>query len=231
MKHIAIIPARSGSKRLPNKNLKIFVNKPLIAWTIDAALQSKVFSEVIVSTDCQSIADVAIEFGAKVPFLRDSTLASDDAKSADVAMDVIEKLALSGEDEFTWLQPTSPLRTSECIRQAMQQFKLTEADSLVSVTECEHSPLWSCQVSENNQLSSLIAEQALLENSQSLPTYFRFNGAIYINQVGRFKQSCAFYSSIAKTTAFKMPNTKSVDIDTELDFMFAELIMQQGLNE
>jgi CMP-N-acetylneuraminic acid synthetase len=144
---LAIIPARGGSKRLPRKNILDLVEKPLISWTIEAALGSKYIDRTIVSTDSQEIADISKKYGADVPFMRSIDLANDESTSIDVVLNLLKKLEEVGElyDYIILLQPTSPLRTTQHIDESVELLQLTNSDAVISVCEAEHSPLW-CNV-------------------------------------------------------------------------------------
>ena len=140
---IAIIPARKGSKGLPGKNIKDLIGKPMIAYSIEEALKSKHIKEVVISTDCKEIQEVALKFGAKSPFLRPEHLATDNAKAVDNYIYVIDRLNKEfGYDvkDFVVLQPTSPLRKVEDIDGSIELFKGKNADSVISFTE-EHHPI------------------------------------------------------------------------------------------
>ena len=145
MKNLAIIPARSGSKGLPDKNIKPLLGKPLMAYSIEAAIASGVFDEVMVSTDSEKYAEIAKSWGANVPFLRSKVTASDTASSWDMADEVLnnyrDKFGLTF-DTFCLLQPTSPLRTAENIRAAYYLYSQKAKFAVVSVCETEHFPLW-----------------------------------------------------------------------------------------
>ena len=180
---VALIPARAGSKRLINKNLLLLVGKPLIAWTIEAALYSPEIDDVVVSTDSIDIKQVAIEFGASVPFMRPNVLAHDTATTDDVLMHAIEVLKLTPSDVIVLLQPTSPLRDYEDIANALSQFNDENVQGVVSVCECEHSPMWSNTLPENMQMGSFIKPEIAGKRSQDLPRYYRLNGAIYAYRV------------------------------------------------
>jgi len=224
---VALIPARAGSKRLVNKNLLPLAGKPLIAWTIEAALNCPLIDDVIVSTDSVDIKHVAIEYGADVPFIRPSSLSHDTATTDDVLMHAIEKLNLNSSDILVLLQPTSPLRSSKDINNALSLLTTEQVQGVVSVCECEHSPLWSNTLPENGTMGDFIRPEIATKRSQDLPAYYRLNGAIYAYNVSFLKKyKCRFYSDEIKATI--MPGDKSVDIDNELDFKLAEFLMSQG---
>ncbi|MFI3202186.1 MAG: pseudaminic acid cytidylyltransferase [Eubacteriales bacterium] len=222
---LAIIPARGGSKGVPRKNIKLLSNKPLIEYTIEAALQSKIFEEVVVSTDDEEIAEIAKSCGATIPFMRPANLALDLTTSDEVIKNVLDSYNKSGRvfTEVCKLQPTSPLRTSKMIQEAYELMQIKEKDFLVSVCECEHSPLWAGKLDKEHSLDEFIIEEAKTACRQALEPYYRLNGAIYMAKSTAFIQNGSFLG--ANGLAFIMKQEDSIDIDTELDFKLAELIM------
>ena len=226
MKILAIIPARGGSKRLPNKNILDLNGKPLIKWTIEAALECNEIDTVMVSTDSSNIADIAIQAGAEVPYLRSAELSSDTASSSDVVLDVINYYESIGNefDVVILLQPTSPLRTTNDIKNAIKLFEEKKANSVVSVTECEHSPLWCNTLQPNLKMDNFISDKLKNIRSQDLPKYFRLNGAIYLVNIKQFIEAKTFI--LNNTYSLIMPQINSVDIDSLLDFKYAEIIIK-----
>ena len=184
MNNLAIIPARSGSKGLKDKNIKLLNGKPLIAYSIEAAKKSEIYSHILVSTDSERYGEIAIQYGAEVPFYRSEENASDVASSWDVVKEVLKKYQEMGIvfDTFTLLQPTSPLRKYEDIKKAYELFKEKDAIAVVSVCEMEHSPLWSNTLPENNSLSGFLRADSNKQR-QKLETFYRINGAIYMADV------------------------------------------------
>ncbi|MGN1176930.1 MAG: cytidylyltransferase domain-containing protein [Roseburia sp.] len=227
MKNIAIIPARSGSKGLKNKNIKLLNGKPLLAYTVEAALQSGLFDCVHVSTDSEQYADIAREFGADVPFLREVELASDTSSTWDALRFVIKKYEELGQkfDTVCLLQPTSPLRDATDIKNAYQIFEKKKAESVISVCETEHSPLLCNTLKESGSMKGFI-DMKKVGRRQELSTYYRLNGAIYIQTVDLLMQGGDLYGD--KSYAYVMEKEHSVDIDDETDFMFAEVLIKRG---
>lgn len=223
-KILAIIPARSGSKGLPHKNIKKLDGKPLIAYTIEAAQKSNLFIDIFVSTDSEEYAEISKNFGAIVPFLRDENLANDNSKISDVIINVLEKLKKMGKeyDYFMLLQPTSPLRTEEDILNSYNFLKMKNGNSVITVCEAEHSPLWMNTLSENLCLDNFL--ESTNKNRQELEQYYRINGAIYLTNVEYYKKFKNFYKD--KSYAYIMDREKSIDIDTKLDFIVAEAILK-----
>ncbi|HGF7228112.1 TPA: acylneuraminate cytidylyltransferase family protein, partial [Vibrio cholerae] len=168
---LALIPARGGSKRLPRKNILPLAGKPLIAWSIEAAQNSQYIDEIFVSTDNEEIAKIASQFGVNIPELRPESLASDTAKTESVLFYTLDNFA-KDTDIVVLLQPTSPLRTAEHIDEALRLFFQKEAFSVVSVTECEHSPLWANVLSSDHSMENFI-EKGAKQRSQDLGVYYR----------------------------------------------------------
>ena len=221
MKNLAIIPARSGSKGLVDKNIKLLNGKPLIAYSIEAALQSGVFDTVMVSTDSEKYAEIARNYGAQVPFLRSAETSSDTASSWDAVAEVIENYRKLGNifDTFMLLQPTSPLRTAENIREAYDEMAQKDANSIISLCEVDHSPLQCNTLPENLSLDGFIRKESKGKRRQDMPTYYRFNGAIYLSKVDFFMQDHDIYRE--KCFAYVMSKHDSIDIDDEFDFAMA----------
>jgi len=230
-KILAIVPARAGSKRLPGKNSKIICNKPLVQWTIEAALGCEEITEVFVSTDCEKIAEIANECGCDVPFLRPDSISGDTATAIDVVKHTMAYMNSQRKnfDYIVWLQPTSPLRTSQDIKGAISTLVEKNASSIISVCECEHSPLWTNKLGEGGSMEHFLS-QFLKQNprSQALPTYYRLNGAIYIAEVKPLLEQGTFYLS-ENLFAYIMNSESSVDIDHRLDFKLAEILLEERL--
>lgn len=216
MSIVAIIPARSGSKRLPGKNTKILAGKPLIGWTIEAALNSGVFSEVIVSTDSPEIADIAFNFGATVPFIRPKELSTDLATSASVVKHALN-YTTTGPSSCALLQPTSPLRDSSDIANAVDVFKANQTATLVTVFEMHEKMNWLFEEREDGQFSRL-------SDSFSANKLLAINGAIYLFDIERFKSTEEFISDGCSFS--KMSIINSIDIDTPEEFEIAEMYMK-----
>ena len=225
MRNIAVITARSGSKGVKDKNIKLLAGKPLMAYTVEAALQTDIFDCVHVSTDSERYADIARQYGADVPFLRDVDLATDTAGTWDVLRAVVNQYAQAGEtfDTVTLLQPTSPLRDIKDIKNAFAVFKEKAADSVVSVCEVEHSPKLCNTLGADNSMYGFV-DLSKVGRRQDMSTYYRLNGAIYIQKTSLLMEQGNLYGE--KSYAYVMSQEHSVDIDTELDFLIAETIMK-----
>lgn len=211
---LALITARGGSKGLPRKNVLQAGGKPLIAWTIEAALKSRVVSQVVLSSDDDEIIEAAKAWGCKVPFRRPEHLASDTATSMDVALHAIEEV--TGFDYVMLLQPTSPLRTALDIDAAFELLKTEQAPSCVSVTAAEQSPYWMYRLDERSKLHSLLPAGPMVQRRQDLPSVYVLNGAIYIARIDWFRETRSFVTN--DTVAYIMNQRNSLDIDTPEDF-------------
>jgi N-acylneuraminate cytidylyltransferase/CMP-N,N'-diacetyllegionaminic acid synthase len=220
---IAIVPARGGSKGLPGKNIKDMLGKPLIAYTIEAALNSKHISEVIVSTDDIEIYRIALSYGAKDTFLRPSELATDTSLAIENYVYTLDRLKREFDydvGDFIVLQPTSPLRTAEDIDAAIELFKSKKADSVISYCEELHPITWHKYIQEDGSLKNIFPES--INNRQDhRPSYYP-NGAIYVFRCSLLNIG-NYYSK--NTYAHLMPRSRSVDIDTIDDFNYAEYLM------
>jgi CMP-N-acetylneuraminic acid synthetase len=226
VKVLAFIPARSGSKGLPDKNIRPFYGKPLLAWSVQAALESGVCADVIVSTDSERYADIARQSGGDVPFLRPDFLSSDTASTLDAVWYTIDQLSKNGKtyESVIILQPTSPLRTAIDIRGAVDLFENKRATSIVSVCEVDHNPLWCNSLPSDHSMENFLSNTVDGRMRQQLSTYYRLNGAIYLAQLEALRKNKTFY--LPGSFAYIMPRERSVDIDTELDFFIAERILQ-----
>ena len=178
MKIIAIIPARSGSKGIKDKNIKLLCGKPLIAWTIEAATNSKMFSEIMVSTDSYEYAEISRNYGANVPFMRSDELASDTAGSWDTVREVINNYKIRGKnfDAFCLLQPTSPLRKVDDIISGINLFQEKNANSVIGVCELEHS-FNICNTIKDNLSMNGFFNSNESGRRQDMKKYYRINGA------------------------------------------------------
>jgi CMP-N,N'-diacetyllegionaminic acid synthase len=224
MRSLAIIPARSGSKGLKDKNIKILNGKPLLAYSIEAAKESSLFDEIMVSTDSREYADIAKSWGACVPFLRSGLLANDTASSWDVVKEVIGRYKDLGIefDTVTLLQPTSPLRTSNDIIKGYKVMKEKAANFVVGVCEMDHSPLWANTLPEDLSMENFLRPEVIKMPRQNIPTYYRINGALYILKVDYLMKSSDIYRD--RSFASVMSKENSIDIDDEFDFLLAEFI-------
>jgi len=222
-RYLAIIPARGGSKRLPNKNILNLAGKPLIAWSIEAAKKSKYIDEVVVSSDSEKILDIAKEYNIKA-LKRAKYLATELASSIDVLKDVLGNF--KNYDYLVLLQPTSPLRDETHIDKAIELLKKKNADAVISVCQMEHSPLWANTLDESLSMENFLKDEVKNKRSQDLPRYFRLNGAIYICKIDKFleENSLMLKNNIY---AYIMDRKSSIDIDEEIDFKLAEVMLSE----
>lgn len=220
---IAIIPARGGSKGLPGKNIMNLCGKPLIAYSIESALESEYIKHVIVSTDDKEIADISLRYGAEVPFLRPEYLATDTAQVIDNYIYTIDKLSREwGEaiDEFIVLQPTSPLRSSKDINEALKLFRDKDADSVISYTSEAHPIHWHKYLNPDGSFVNIFNDTTV--NRQDFRKSYYPNGAIYIFKY-KIIQKRKYYTD--NSFAYIMPRMRSVDIDYLEDFQMAEFLL------
>lgn len=228
MSTLGVITARSGSKGIKDKNIRELCGKPLMAYTIESALKCRYIDKVMVSTESNTYAAIAKSYGAEVPFLRSDKNSTDQAKSIDVLLEVLEEYEKLGYvfENIVSLQPTSPLRTFQDLDEAFKLFYEKRADSVVSVCECEHNPLLSGILPDDLNMSGFIKSENNLRR-QDLKKFYRLNGAIYISNVSKLKQIRSFYGE--KSYAYIMGQNESVDIDTEQDFVYAEFLMNRQI--
>ncbi|MBC7505786.1 MAG: acylneuraminate cytidylyltransferase family protein [Sandarakinorhabdus sp.] len=220
MSVLALIPARGGSKGIPRKNITPIAGRPLIAWTITAALAARV-DAVMVSTDDEEIAEIARAAGAIVPFLRPAELARDATPGLDPVLHALD--GLPGYDSVVLLQPTSPLRGAADIDAALALKAATGAASVVSVTEPATHPYWVYSLDADGRMAPLI-DAAKGARRQDLPVVHALNGAMYLADAGWLRAGRRFVD--ADTRAFVMPPERSVDIDTPFDWLIAEALLQ-----
>lgn len=207
---LAVIIARGGSKGIPKKNIFHINGRPLISWTIRAALQSKCISKLVVSSDDISILKVSQELGCKDVIKRPKILSGDDVPSSAV---VLHALTLFPQYEYVLLlQPTSPLRTAEDIDQAFFSLLKSDSKSCVSVCPSSESPYWTYSISNDGVLVNIIEPPENGHRRQNLPATFVLNGAIYIAKTDFLISNKSFFGP--DTQAFIMPKNKSIDIDS-----------------
>jgi len=225
---IAIIPARGGSKGVPGKNIKPLCGKPLIAYTIEAALAVKSLERIILSTDDSEIATIANRYGVEIPFMRPAHLAQDDSPAIDnyiYTMDRLNSESSKQYDEFVVLQPTSPSRIVADIDNTIKLFHEKNADSVISVCEASYPPVWAKKLRPNGTLKDYFDIDIDVHNRQEIEPAFIPNGSIYILRLSLIKKHYTYYSE--KTFSYVMPPERSLDIDTQFDFEIAEFLMRK----
>lgn len=223
---LAIIPARGGSKGVPRKNIRPLAGKPLIAWTIAEAKKSRYIDRLVLSSDDQEIIGVAREWGCEAPFARPAELARDDTPGIEPVLHALGELP--GYDYVVLLQPTSPLRTVADIDGTLELCLARGARACVSVTEPDKSPYWMFSRDNDGRLRPLIDTDEIAARRQDLPPAYALNGAVYVAEAGWLVESRSFLT--AETLGYDMPKERAADIDTELDFAIAELLLE-GRND
>lgn len=222
---LAIIPARGGSKRVPKKNLRALAGRPLIAYTIDAALQSGVFERVVVSTDSPEIAAVAHAAGAEVPFLRDAALADDITPVSAVSADVLARIDPTSQfARVCQLMANCPLRDADDVIRSHRQFSAGEAPSQISVVRYGwQNPWWAMRRKEDFVLAPIFPE-AQSVRSQDLPELYCPTGAIWWARAETLRSHLTFH--VPERTGWEIHWKHGIDIDTEEDWSMTELLFE-----
>lgn len=220
---LAIVTARSGSKRLPGKNTQLLCGKPLVGWTVEQASRCSLISQLIISTNCENIAKIAESFGASVPFIRPAALAKDDSTSNDVIEHALNFFACQHEhfDMVILLEPTSPLRKKEDIERSLELLIQHEStsDALIAVGEVvrEHPA----------DMQKIVAQQYLtpyLAQASKVSAFYPYGG-IYISKVSSFRQFKTFYQ--ARCIPYYVERWQSFEIDDGVDFLCVEKMMEK----
>lgn len=232
MSAIAIITARGGSKRIPRKNIKEFCGKPIINYSIEAALSSGIFDEVMVSTDDEEIAQIAKAAGAKVPFFRSAETSSDTATTADVLLEVLDEYEKRGQS-FEYgccIYPTAPFITARKLKEAMDELVKSGAESIVPMQEFSYPPQRGLFIDDNGLVKMLHPEYATTR-SQDLQKQYHECGQFYIfrNDAFRIQKD----TTMEKSIPYIIDPVESQDIDNESDWLLAELkyrfLTEQGI--
>ena len=221
MNNLAIIPARGGSKRIPRKNIRDFLGKPIIAYSIETALQSRMFEEVMVSTDDEEIAEIAKTYGAKVPFMRSASAADDFATTADVLLEVIDNYAQAGR-RFTngcCIYPTSPLLTTQTLQAAYEKMVTEKLNSVFPVIQFSY-PIYRALAFSENRISMIWPEN-LNMRSQDLPPAYHDAGQFYWFNIESFLSDQKLFTD--NSNAIVIDEKDAQDIDNETDWHLAEL--------
>lgn len=229
MSPIALVPARGGSKGIPRKNVLPVGGKPLIAWTIAAALATPGISRVLVSTDDPEIAEVARAHGAEVPFLRPPELATDTATSLDVALhalDWLEKKEFKTPEYLLLLQPTSPLRQTADIVAAMQLAATRDVDAVLGVCEAAPHPYLARCISAEGVISDFLSVSPKPATRQEYPPAYVINGALYLIRSATLRAARTFQPPGAR--ACIMPIERSLDVDTPWEMRLVDLLLREN---
>jgi CMP-N,N'-diacetyllegionaminic acid synthase len=228
---LAIIPARAGSKGLKDKNIRPLCGKPLLAWTIDAAKKSKYLDRIILSSDSDAIIKVAQEFGCDAPFQRPAELSGDTAGSAGLVLHALQQLSHSHYTVL--LQPTSPLRNESDIDATIETCFASNASTATTITTARQSPFHMYFAAEaanaHVQYRKVIPDESNATRRQDNPPVYILNGAVYVFESSPFSETGKFVDD--STVFHRMPEDRSVDIDTLADFKYAELLLKINQEE
>jgi len=230
---LAVIPARGGSKALPDKNIRPFMGLPLIAHTI---LFSKLCPEItrcIVSTDSSQIADIATQYGADVPFLRPPELAQDDSPMWPVlqhALNYVEQREGEHYEMLLLLDPTSPARMPLDVTGALSRLlECPAANGIVGVSKPDFNPMWNCVLEQEGWLADLVEGGSEYSQRQDAPTVFRINGSLYLWHAHFVRTEERFWRQTGGHLIYEIPELHAMSIDTLLDFQKGELLVKGGL--
>lgn len=221
MNILYLIPARGGSKGIPHKNIKPLAGKPLIHYSIDVARELTTDNNICVSTDDDEIIKVVEDYGLKVPFKRPAELATDTASTNDVILHAIDYYESIGKsyDVIVLLQPTSPLRRSQHVREALSLYK-SDVDMVISVRK-SHAATVLCEENNDGFLELTLNKRA--KRRQDIENYYEYNGAIYIINIKSIKREPL--SKFSKKLKYIMDETSSIDIDSIKDLCIAEILL------
>ena len=220
MATVGLIPARGGSKGIPRKNIKPLCGKPLIAWTIEAALRARRLDAVVVSTEDAEIAEVARRYGAQVPFMRPSELARDDTPGIEPALHALDQN--KDWDRLVLLQPTSPLRSTADIDACVELAERAGAPSAASLVEPSKHPYWMYRLEADGRMRPLM-DVPEVANRQDLPPVYSMNGALYYARADWLRRTRSYVAT--ETIGYVMPPERSVDLDTPADWLLAEMLL------
>jgi CMP-N,N'-diacetyllegionaminic acid synthase len=224
---VCVIPARGGSKGLPGKNIKMLCGKPLIAHTIEQAKQSHCIDRVIVSTEDDAIAQIALEYGAEVPFMRPTALAGDSSSTVEVLLHAIHWLEHTDSypfDILVLLHVTTPLRSVDDIDRSIALLVEDKAENVISVAEAHRNPYFN-MVEINSDGYAALAKQGSFTTRQAAPVIYDMNSSIYVWWKELLKEKKKIF--LDKTRIYVMPKERSIDIDDPIDFKIAEMMMTE----
>lgn len=220
---LGLITARGGSQGIPGKNVKPLAGKPMIAWTIEAALACSSIDHLILSSDDREIIAIARVWGCDVPFIRPPALATADARSIDVIHHAMDQVG-AGYDYLVLLQPTSPLRLAADIDHCVAECLRHHAPACISVSPSTHSTSVLVTLRDDGRMARLMDVPTAVYQRQQLPTPYVINGAIYVAQWAWLRQAQSFMCE--DTVAYRMPRERSVDIDEPMDLVIAEALLR-----
>ena len=228
---LAIVPARSGSKGLPGKNLRLLDGRPLVAWPVSVALGAASVDRVIISTDDVAIAEAARNAGADVPFMRPAHLAHDTASSMDVILHALDTLASQGQEyEYViLLEPTSPLTEASDVEAALSRLRAagTAADAIVGICRVEAThPEYDVRRDRSGLISPYAVQDfKSLRRRQDIEELYFLEGSLYISRVEAFRRYKTFYHE--RTLGYEVPRWKSLEVDDIFDFIMVEAVVRQ----
>lgn len=222
---LALIPARGGSKGIKDKNIILLEGKPLINYTIETAIKSSYIDRVVVTTDSDKIAEVAMEAGADVPFKRPAELAADSSKTLDAVLHAINWLDDNDRhyDILVLLQPTQPLRNISDIDDALEKFEAMNEQALVSICEVDDNPVLIRTINDHGLMDNLINMNSDIRR-QDMPIYYKLNGAVYINKIDEINENTSFNDN---PVPYLMAKERSVDIDDLDDLEMAKILIRR----
>lgn len=223
---LAIIPARGGSKGVPRKNLRPLGDRPLIAWSIAAAKQSRYIDKVLVTSDDAEILEAARRWGCGAMIRRPAELASDEAPLEGALIHALDH-ADASYDYIVLLQPTSPFRTPGDIDETISLCLSAKASACLSICEPSKSPYWMCNRTQDGHLKPILVLETPATRRQDLPRAYALNGAVYVADIPWFRSNRTFYND--ETIGYVMPQDRSLDIDTEFDFALADALVSAGV--
>lgn len=230
MNVLGLIPARGGSKGVPRKNIRLLAGKPLLAYTAESALAANRLTRILLSTDDEEIAEVGRSCGLEVPFLRPAELAEDTTPTLPVVQHAVQFLEAQGEqfDAICLLQPTNPLRLSSDIDGCIELMERTEADTVFTMlaVPAEHNPHWVYFQHADGSLYLSTGETGPIPRRQSLPPAFHREGSVYVTRRDVVMLNHSLYG--ARVLGYEMAQTRSVNIDTLVDWAKAEQIISQS---
>ena len=226
MKPLFVIPARGGSKGIPGKNIKPLGGKPLIAYSVEVARQLAPDSDICVSTDDPAIADVVREMGLEVPFMRPDYLATDNCGTYEVLLHAVKFFEKLGRryDTMVLLQPTSPLRTADDVRRCLEAYT-PDVDMVVTVVEAASNPYYNCYETDADGFLHISKGDGSFVRRQDAPKAWEYNGAVYVINIDSLKQMPL--SKFPRRRMVEMERSRSIDLDTPLDWMVAEAVVAQ----
>ncbi|MBE3117643.1 MAG: acylneuraminate cytidylyltransferase family protein [Candidatus Atribacteria bacterium] len=230
-KILAVIPARSGSKGLPGKNIRLLAGLPLIAHSIEFARLCPAITRTIVSTDSEEIATVARHYGAEVPFMRPRELAQDDTPMWPVlrhALQTVEQMENRAYDFLILLDPTSPGRIPSDVTDALAKLRATPAAAgIIAVSQPEFNPVWHCVVERDGWMTDLIQDAQQFNRRQDVPAVYRINGSLYIWRTDFVRHEAQGWRQ-AHHVIYEMPEARAIHIDDATEFEKTDLLIRQG---